>query len=278
MASGGQGGWGVPGVGSTVSTSESELLWGSDHARSSALWQSGIISSAAADAGNTPTTELRPGLIVGIVTSSGEYEEWDADASDGTQDIAGIVDVPIRTTDYDGTAQDRVFRILRGKAAIRASKLLIQGTALTSHVDEFLARRQLHAAGFVLDDDPLGYKAGASPRTQTVSANTTVTEAENGTTFFDTATDSTFTLPTIHPGLEYEFVSTGVGAMTIASSEGDNMVVPGDASADSVTLDGEISNHVKVRACYVSTTPKWITDLDIDAFYGNSSSWAASAT
>src|SRR5688572_3055882 len=141
--SGGMGGWGVPGVGAARTVSESEILWGADQARNAALWKSTKFSGASRDAGNSPTTVLRPGLIFGKVTATGEFEEWDADASDGTQFIGGVLDSELRAQDYDATNQDRVFRMLVARAPIKASAMLIQGLALVGHVDEYLARRQL---------------------------------------------------------------------------------------------------------------------------------------
>src|SRR5574343_1588493 len=117
------GGWGVPGVGADRSVTESVILWGAEHARNGVLWQSAVLSGAARDAGNSPTTVLRPGLILGKVTSTGELEEWDADASDGTENIWGVLDTEIRAQDFDATDADRVFRVIVGRAPLKASSL-----------------------------------------------------------------------------------------------------------------------------------------------------------
>jgi len=85
------GGFGKPGAGAISRNTVAELLWGGDNAKGLALFQSAVISGTARDDGNTPTTVLRPGLILGIITSSGEYAEWDPDATDGTQNIAGVL-------------------------------------------------------------------------------------------------------------------------------------------------------------------------------------------
>jgi len=41
--------------------------------------------SSAVDAGNTPTTTLRKGLVLGKVTASGKYKEYDPSAADGSE-------------------------------------------------------------------------------------------------------------------------------------------------------------------------------------------------
>lgn len=262
----GMGGWGIPGVGSERATSESELLWGADHARNGALWLSKVISGAARDAGNTPTTILRPGLLMGVVTSSGELEEWDADAADGTQDIAGILDVELRAQDFDATNQDRVFRALVARAPIKARKLLIEGSAFIGHAHEYLARRQLVGAGFIFDDDPLGYLAGQGKRVAHVTGTTdTLTAAENGTTlFYNNAASVTVTLPAIKPGLEYTLMRVGDEEFIVTSGEGDNVVLGNDLSGDSITFTtaGEhLGAGVRVRSVYVNTTLKWLIEV-----------------
>ncbi len=264
--SGGMGGWGTPGIGSERAVTESEILWGSDNARSSALWQSGVISGTARDDANTPTTVLRPGLILGKLDSGSEYEEWDADVATGTQNIAGILDMEIRAQDFDATNQDRVFRILRANAPVKVRKLLIQGSAFVGHIDEYLARRQLANAGFVLDDDPFGYKAGRGQRVSHVTGTTdALTAAENGTTlFYNNAASVTVTLPTIQPGLEYTLVRVADEEFVVTSAEGDNLLVGNDLSADSLTLTtaGEqIGATVRIRSVYVNTTLKWLIEL-----------------
>lgn len=260
--SGGMGGWGVPGIGAERTVTESEILWGSDQARSAVLWKSDIISGAARDAGNTPTTVLRPGLIMGRVTSTGELEEWDAQATDGTADIAGILDVELRAQDFDATNQDRVFRTIVARAPLKARKLLIAGSAFVGHADEFQARRQLEAALHILDDDPFSYQAGRGNRILRVTGTTlTPTAAQNGMLFIlSNAASVTVTLPAIKPGLHYDFLREGDEELVIVSPTADNVIVGNDLSADGVTFTtaGEhMGAQIHVESIYVNTTLKW---------------------
>jgi hypothetical protein len=258
------GGWGVPGIGADRTVAESEILWGADQARNGALWQSKVISGAARDAGNTPTTVLRPGLIMGIVTSTGEFEEWDADATDGTEHIAGILDCELRAQDYDATNQDRVFRMLVGRAPIKARKLLIQGAAFLANADEFLARRQLAMAQFVLDDDPFNYTSGLNQRLLRVTAAGAhaITAAMNGSLIiYSNAAAVAPTLPTIQPGLSYDILREGDEEIVIASAAGDDIIVGNDLSADSLTFTtagNHIGAMVNVKSLYVGGTLKWL--------------------
>jgi hypothetical protein len=264
--SGGMGGWGTPGVGAERAVTESELLWGADQARNAALWKSAVISGASRDAANTPATILRPGLIMGKLTSGGEVEEWDADATDGTQNIAGVLDTELRAQDFDATNQDRVFRLLVARAPVKARKLLIEGEAFVGHAHEYLARRQLVAAGFVFDDDPFGYKAGRGDRVERVTGTTdTLTADQNGMTlFYSNAASVTVTLPELQPGLEFTLMREGDEEFIVTSAEGDNIVVGNDLSADSITFTTaaeHIGAGVRVRSVYVGTTLKWLAEI-----------------
>jgi hypothetical protein len=208
---------------------------------------------------------------MGRVTSGLEYEEWDADAADGTQDIAGILDTEMRAQDYDATNADRAFRLLVARAPIKATALYIQGSAFVGHVDEFLARRQLVAAGFVFDDDPYGYLAGRGERVSHETATTdSLTASQNGMTlFYNNAASVTVTLPTIQPGLEYEIVRVGDEELIVVSPTADNVIVGNDLSADGVTFTtaGEhLGARVRVRSVYVSTTLKWLIEGPLTMF------------
>ncbi len=263
--SGGMGGFGVPGVGAERTVAESEILWGADHARNAVLWKSSVISGASRDAGNTPTTVLRPGLLMGKLDSNGKYEEWDADASDGTQNLQGILDVEMRAQDYDATNADRVFRIMVARGPIKANQLLIQGAAFVGHVDEFLARRQLVNAGFVFDDDPMGYLAGRGARVSLEAATTdSLTASQNGMTlFYSNAASVTVTLPAAKPGLEYELVRTADEEFIIVSPTADDVIVGNDLTADGVTVTtaGEqIGVRWRVRSVYVGTAIRWLIE------------------
>ena len=49
------------------------------------------IASTARDSGNTPTTTLRRGLVVGKITASGKYAQYSGAATNGTGTAAGIL-------------------------------------------------------------------------------------------------------------------------------------------------------------------------------------------
>jgi hypothetical protein len=259
----GAGGWGVGGVGSERATDEREILWGGSLAQMGLVAKSAQISGATRDAGNTPTTVLRPGLIMGRVTTGLEYEEWDADATDGTQDFAGILDFnELRAQDWDATNQDRNYRLLVARGLVRARQLLIEGAAFVGHAHEYLARRQMIASGFIFDDDPQGYKGGAprAPSYETATTDTLTADQNGMTLYYSNAASVTVTLPAIKPGLEYTLIRAADEEFIVVSPTADNVIVGNDLSADGVTFTtaGEqIGATVFVKSEYVNGTLKW---------------------
>ena len=146
------GGFGVPGVGALDQTYEQEVLWGGDNGKGLALFKSAVIDGAARDAGNTPTTVLRPGLLLGKVTATGKLKQWDNAALDGTETVYGVLLEQLRMTDEDGNNVDRVVRVLVW-GPIKVGALLIQGATFKGHADESAARTELKAKNFMLDDE-----------------------------------------------------------------------------------------------------------------------------
>lgn len=255
------GGFGQPGIGSLVQTAEREIFWGGDDSHQRPLLVNGIVDGASRDAGNTPTTVLRPGLLLG--TLSGQYIQWDGAATDGTQWLTGVLPTEIRATDFDGNDADRVLAIAVS-GPLKASQLLIKGSALVGHAQEYLARRQLVSAGFVLDDDPMGYLGGKGQRVEHKATDYTIVAADNGKKFFATAA-ATFTLSALKAGLEFEVEQTADANLSVASAEGDNIVTIHDAATDSVafsTSSQKIGARARVWSAYVNGTLKWLIQIE----------------
>ena len=91
------------GIGTTRSADPSEIRF-TDHGRESVV--AVVIDAAARDAENSPTTTLRKGLVLGKVTSSGKYKQYDAEAEDGTETARAILDDEVGLLDESGTPAD----------------------------------------------------------------------------------------------------------------------------------------------------------------------------
>jgi hypothetical protein len=227
--------YGMPGIDAIRQASEYDIIWGGDRNQVGLLQMHGMVySSVMMDAGSSPTTDIRAGLIVGKNSTSGELEEWDADATDGTQDLIGVVPEEFSILDVSGTAVDRLAPSPIVRAPLRAASLLIQGTAFTSHADEMLARAALHGMGCPLDDDPQGFLAGASWRQLISTGDVTLTKANNYTRYLCHSADADFTLPTAQPGLKFRFFM-GENFELQISAPASVFLVGNDQTADGVT-------------------------------------------
>lgn len=91
------------GLGSTVSADPSEIRF-TDHGRESTV--AVVLDSTARDSANTPTTTLRKGLVLGKVTATGKYKEYDPSASDGTETARVIIDDEVDLLDESAAAAD----------------------------------------------------------------------------------------------------------------------------------------------------------------------------
>lgn len=215
----------VPGLTTSRETYENEFRWGSQY---QGVFANGLISGAARDTGNSPTYELRPGLLLGQILSTGKYTAYSATATDGSEVASAILIEGLRVQDFEGTDVDRFYAVLVG-GPVRASKIL--------NLD-LMARQQMRQ--FIFDD--IGNLPGHSwfpfKRFQTKTADYTVVAADNYTLFQNTGASAAvnYTLPAIANGYLFGFVGVADQNTTVTSNEGDNIVAFNDASADSVAF------------------------------------------
>lgn len=219
------GGFGIAGTGDSEATVEREILWGSDNARLIAVRKSAIISGVTRDATNTPTTVLRPGLVLGLITASGKYKEYDPASTDGSQYASAILQIETRAQDFNANNADRCFGVYVS-GIVRASRLIGLDGSARNHL----------AKQFLFDDDLMG-EFVPFPRQKVVTANTTVTAAMNGTWFIVAGgAGVTFTLPTLAAGLRYKFTNRDNANMVITSAAGNDIVTVNDDQASSLTF------------------------------------------
>ncbi len=261
----GYGGFSGPGMTAALYTTEREIIWGGADTRLQILYKNSVIDGSIRDAGNTPTTLIRRGMLLGAIAATGKQIQWDATATNGTQDLSSVSYMEQRAQDFNATDTDRVFATIL-QAPFIAAQLLIKGVALVGHTDEYLARRMLSQAGCVLDDDPYGYLAGRnrSPSYETATTDT-LTASQNGMTlFYMNAASVTVTLPAIQPGLEYDLIRTADEEFIVQSPTADNIIFGNDLSGDSITFTtgGEqIGARVHVYSAYYNGTLKWLMDV-----------------
>ncbi len=241
----------LEGMQAARTTIENDPTWGIRNAQ----YGIGVIDGAARDAGNTPTTELRAGLLMGKVTSTGKYKEYDPDATDGTDVVKGILTQPFRVTDVDGTNQDLKVTLLVG-GSVNAARLILLDAQ---------ARAQM-AEQFSFDDAAANANKFPWLAVRAKTADYTVTLADRGVCFTtDGASGAVnFTLPALSiaaKGHIFEFMSTTDNNVTVTSAAGNDIVAFNDLAASSVaisTSSKKIGLGIRIKANSAGT--KWIAE------------------
>lgn len=250
----------LPGITTLSQTSEKEIQFSKVGER---FYHPNIIASTAVDAGNTPTTTLRAGLIMGRITSSKLLKEWNPDGTDGSELIAGILMEDQKMLDYLGSVEVKGSSPILAAGCVKAAQLLIEGTVFTSSAAEQHART-LMKSRFVFDDDlVMKVPFWTMTRELIVTGDTTVTAAQNGTLFVVSGgTGVTFTLPTPTDGLTYEFINLDDQNMAVASAgSNDDIVFKNDTGADSLTFSTMSEKKgARLRVRYSGVVSKWFVE------------------
>ena len=250
------GNYGTPGQGALRVTEATAVTWQEFFHSEPVIDPFCMIVSTAVDAGATPTTLLRPGLIMAKVDATGLWSTYDPDASDGTQYARGVLLREIDMFNYGLQAVENKF-----DAAIAIGGR-IKGSALKNADQQ--ARNQLVANGFRFDD--VAYAAGYMRfrRVQEKAADYTVLTTDHETLFVATTGAVNFTLPAIAAGLRYLFLNTTANNMVITSPTADNIIAVNDLSADSLTFSTsnmQIGAALEITAIYVGGVLKWFPSL-----------------
>lgn len=245
---------GTPGFTAQRISSESSVLFQSFFLGDVVYDGLQMVDSTAVDSGNSPTSILRPGLVMAKLDSNGAWVDYDPTATDGSQEARGILVQEVNLLDYStGSAATRLWGaiVIGGKA--KASALL--------NLDQ-QARNNLIKRGFIFDDD-VWFPMTETRRRVVKTGNYTVVAADHGTLFQATTANVNFTLPAIasNVGFSAEFLRCDDFNLVITSAEGTNILVDGNAGATSLTFSTashKIGARVKVEAMYVNATLKWV--------------------
>jgi hypothetical protein len=217
---------GVPGAAADRTTIERQLFWGGRPALDTVLWINAIILSSTVDSGASPTTILRPGLIMGKITASGKYTVWDITATDGSEIAVALLARELKMTDDDGTAVDHALELAASGPVVNRELI-----GLTQ-----MARAHMHPR-FIFDDDLHGNR---NPWINTVAktADYTVVFGDNNKLFTNQGATGIviFTLPTLTGarGTRFRFFAEADFDLRVSSVVADTMVAFNDAAADSV--------------------------------------------
>lgn len=230
------GAFGLPSVQSALETSENVFWWGRFEQEA---FIGSIIDGSARDAGNTGYTDvLRPGLLLGKITSSGKLKEWSPTATDGTQNVYGILGYSQKMQRMGANA-DRWIGWVYAWGFLKADRIIVPGTTafgISGNAQEHIIRNQM-SSRFTFSDKLEGYSFGGFRDVVAKTGDYSVTEADHDTLFTNrgAAGAVNFTLPaTAEKGLRYSFYVVADQNVTVTGGTADTMVTANDAAADSV--------------------------------------------
>ncbi len=239
---------GDPGWTASLETAERNIYWGSDPTKK-VEQQTVTLAAATVDSTNTPTTLLRPGLILGKIAATGFFTHYSPTATDGSQQAIAILREEINMFDPGTSA-----------VATRVVSAVISGPVKASacpNIDN-IARKQLTAGGILWDDDRLtGADVLYAKAEVSKAADYTVLATDDGTMFIATAAVN-FTLPALARGLSFTFFQDADANMVITSAAGNDIIADGDLAASTLTFSTashKIGSCVKVT-CNAAGT-KW---------------------
>jgi hypothetical protein len=203
----------VPGITTSRETYEAEFRWGSQF---QGVFANALIDGSTVDSGNSPTYELRPGLLLGQIISTGKYTNYSPTATNGSEVASAVLIEALRMQTFEGTATDRFYAVLVG-GPVQASKVL--------NLD-LQARQQMDK--FIFDDifQMQGNHWFPWKRFQTKTSNYTVVANDNFTMFDNTGAGGTvvLTLPAIANGYMFGLMATVAQVIRFTSNEGSNMI------------------------------------------------------
>lgn len=211
------------------------------------------ILTSCVDAGGTPTTMLRPKLLLAKIDASGKYNTYDPTLNDGRQ-------IPVAVLEYQtnmiaGGAGDKVASIIEGGLWTDTELIGIDQLAL-----ELLTRRGFEfRAAATINHRPSYFGIMGDRGTYTVAGDTVVTAAQNGYHFAATAACD-FTLPAVAPGLAYRFSQQADANMGVTGAAVNLLMVDGNMAA--TLLRFSTASHKKgacvvVRSAYDYVAAAW---------------------
>lgn len=237
----------VPGLTTSRETYEAEFRWGSQF---QGVFAGALIDGATVDVGNTPTFEIRPGLVLGQVTATGKYKQYSPTASDGTEVATGVIIEGLRMLDFSNNAVDRFYAVLVG-GPVQASKLLGLDLQARQCMDKFIF------------DDIAGIPGNhwyQYKRFITKTANYSAVATDNFTQFDNTGAvgEVDVTLPAIANGYQFSFRVTASQVLKAISNEGGNLV--GTTNSQLSVSGTAIGAGFTIYSGYEAGTLKWFVE------------------
>jgi len=240
--------WGLqPGIQPVAETYENAFRWGP---AGQGLITGGTISTLASDPGNSPTYELRPGLVLGQRTADGTWTNYSPANTDGSEVAAGVLLTSIRLQSIlTGQNQARFYGVLVG-GPVQAAKLFgLDLMARADMSDHFWFDDALNLPG----NHWFPYR-----RFQNKTANYSIVPSDNFTVFDNTGASGEvdLTLPAIANGYYFALKCMTATVFKFISNEGGNVI--GDTLTRSNVSVTAVGGGLKVYTNAAGT--KWYVE------------------
>lgn len=238
----------VPGITTSRETYEQEFRWGSQF---QGVFANGLISGSAVDSGNTPTFELRPGLLLGQQIATGKYLAYNATNTDGTEVASAILIEGLRMLDFSNNPLDRFYAVLVG-GPVQAAKILGLDNNAKAQMDKFIFDTSL---SFI---DMPGAHWYPWRRQINKTANYQLLATDNFTIFDNTGAtgEVDLTLPAIANGYYFGLRAQVAQTFKFISNEGGNVV--GTSATNTSVSVAAIGGVIAVYTNPAGT--KWIVE------------------
>jgi hypothetical protein len=223
-----------PGMDSVLETVQNQFWWGRNEQQT---FMPATIAAATTDAGNTVTTVLRSGLLLGKITASGLLKAWNPTGTDGSEVLYGVLVSPLSMLDA-GVAADRyAFVMVRGN--LYSDRLIVPGNAtegIVGDAQEFNIVNQLVDRGWLLDKH-IQYGNPLTYRPVVKAADFSVLTSDHGKTFYVVGASGAVaaSLPEPQVGLTFSFVNGVAQTVTLDMTTG-KFVTPGAITTDTISL------------------------------------------
>jgi hypothetical protein len=202
------------------------------------------IKSTAVDAGNSPATTLRPGLLLGQLAATTDFQQYSAVAVDGTQEPVGFLLGGVAMLDEFGVAQTQGGTLVMGGIIDPANVFGLDDEARLKLCSRFLFSDEWNGVPGP-NARPISVKVG----------NYVVVAADRGKLFSTRGTVGAvqFTLPAlaaVGPNFNVAFQNDADQSMTVIRAGADTIVAFNNLVAVSLafsTAGNKIGARVELR-------------------------------
>ena len=220
----------VPGFRAIFESEEAQIWYNGPDNNHQRIEAKATIDNSTVDAANSPTTTLRAGLVLGLKASDAKCYQYDADATDGTNAVVGVLPKYLSMLDqYRGETEDKMSQILIGGVLKSISTLI----GIDKAAAAVLLRRGFH----VSDLEPHGSAFGFHPKARYFkAADYTLLDADHGCMFVAVTGAVNFTLPslaTVGKGYQVLLYNAVDANMTVTAAA--NTLLIGDAGGAAST-------------------------------------------